>query len=231
MFRQNKTLIEGLYLYAENNQQYAEEHFKVFSQQSSDNFVFQSEILTRLQSGETLKIRVNFEFNPKFQVLYSEIEKSVANQIVVETFKVDPIKMQLLYKFKNQSEQHEFTKNLGAKHYLSSPAICTLGLFSLTKKFDPNGRTPVVFISSDNVMNYSHHPTDKLVFAEYLGPSDIVLNNNELESTLIKLYEFDGHEKKENPATEIYLSKHYGIPYQLIFENKKIAIQYLRKND
>jgi len=44
------------------------------------------------------------------------------------------------------------------------------------------------------------------------------------------LYERDSSESNPDTPAEIFISKHYGIPYELVHGDQKIVIKNLKKN-
>lgn len=226
-------LLEGSYNYFQKDLNYSQENFKLVHLPETQSFHVYAEILSRIETGEFLKILVRYEMNQHYIPLFVRIEKSIGSKYAQETYKIDPVAQELHYTFQNSQSTQEFNKVINAKHYLSSPAVSTAAMFSLSKKFDATGRTPVIMISSENDWTYNGPPTDKVVYAEFLTREmlDYKLNNAPLSASHLCLYEFDSaHPGAEQPV-ELFLSKHFNVPYQLVHGDLKINIKNLKKNN
>jgi hypothetical protein len=228
-------LIEGSYLYYEDGKHYADESFKLIKNQGSQNFTFLAEILSRLKTGEFLKLLVKYEINQYFTPIYAKVEKSVGNRFAIENYSFDPTSMEMHYLFESAERKQEYKKNLTPKHYLTSPAFCTSGIFTLSKKFDSSARTSISLFNSENDWSYVGHPSDKVVYVDHKlsDVSELNINGINLNASLFRLYQYDsGHQNasSEEPV-DLFLSKYYGIPYQLLHGRKKIIIKFLKKND
>lgn len=232
MSTQAEILLEGSYLYYEKQLNYSQENFKLVHFLDNQTYHIYSEILSRIETGEFLKVIVRFEMNNQFHPIFVRIEKSLGNRYAQETFKADLSTQELLYTFQNSKSTQEFKKSFSAKHYLTSPAFATSAVFSLTKKFDPTGRTPATFLGSTNDWEYEKPPEEKVVFAEYKTREilDFKINNAPLSAGHLCLYEFDSSSSTVETPVELFVSKHYAIPYQLLQGDQKIVIKNLKKN-
>ena len=225
-------LVEGSYLYYQQNSNYSQENFKLVKFEDTGGYHIYAEILSRIESGEFLKIMVRYEMNHHFHPNFVRIEKSLGNRYAQEVFQHDLNQQELKYTFQDSKSTQEFTRPLSAKHYITSPAFSTATIFTLTKKFDATGRTPVTFISSNNDWAYEKPPEEKMVFSEFKTRevADFKINNALLSASHLCLYEFDTSSPNIEAPVEIFISKHYGIPYQMIHEDQKIVIKNLKKN-
>jgi hypothetical protein len=233
MTQNAEIFLEGSYLYYQKDVNYSQENFKLVHLPDAQSYHFYAEILSRIETGEFLKILVRYEMNSHFIPLFVRIEKSIGNRYALETYKVDVTNMQLYYTFQDSRTTQEFKRTVSAKHYLTSPAVCTSAVFTLTRKFDATGRTPVVLVSTDNEWSYQGPPSDKIIHAEFKSRdlSDFKLHGNSLSAGHLCLYEYDSsHPSLEDPV-ELYLSKHYSVPYQLNHGDQKIIIKHLKKNN
>lgn len=232
MTQNAEILLEGSYLYYEKDQNYSQENFKLVSFSEGQGYHIYAEILSRVHTGEFLKVIVRLEMNTQFIPLLVRIEKSIGNKYAQELYVADTTTQELHYTFQTSNFSQDFTRPFSSKHYLTSPAVCTAALFTLSRKFDATGRTPVVLISSNNDWTYQGPPTEKVVYAEYLSRelSDFKLHGNSLPVAHLCLYEFDSTHAIAEAPLEIFLSKHYAIPYQLLHGDQKIVIKNLKKN-
>ena len=79
------------------------------------------------------------------------------------------------------------------------------------------------------------HPIDKIIYADH-KLSDIPelnINGNLLSASHLRLYQYDS--THANASTDVpvdmFLSKHFGVPYQLTHGGQKIVIKFLRRDD
>lgn len=232
MTQNTEIILEGSYLYYQKDVHYSQENFKLVHIPEAQSYYLYAEILSRIETGEFLKILVKYEMNNHLMPFAARIEKSIGKKYALETYKLDLTSLEMNYIFQTPEHTQEFKKNISAKHYLTSPAFCTSAIFTLTKKFDATGRTPIVLIGSENNWTYQNPPSEKIIHAEFKSRdmSDFKLQGNQLSASLLSLYEYDSsHPTLEEPV-DIYLSKHYAIPYQLIHGEQKIVIKQLKKN-
>ncbi len=232
MSEKAEILLEGSYLYFQNDVNYSQENFKLVQMEGSDYLHIYAEILSRMESGEFLKILVNYEMNQHHVPTFTRIEKSIGNRYAQEVMRFDLANQTLHYSFQTSHGSQEYTKSVNAKHYLTSPAFCTSTIFTLSKKFDATGRTPIVLLGSSNDWTYDAPPEERIVYAEYKNREhvDLQINNSTLSASHLCLYEHDTSFNGGESPVEIFVSKHYGIPYQVVHGNQKIVIKNLKKN-
>lgn len=232
MSEKAEIILEGSYLYFQNDVNYSQENFKLVQEEDSQNLIIYAEILSRIETGEFLKVLVRYEMNQHFVPIFVRTEKSIGNRYAQEVMRLDIPGQSLHYNFQTSTGSQDFTKSVNAKHYLTSPAFCTSAIFTLSKKFDTTGRTPIVLVGSNNDWSYSGPPDERIVFAEYKSRemNDFQLNGNTLQAGHICLYEHDTSFTGGEAPVELFVSKHYAIPYQLIHGNQKIVIKNLKKN-
>jgi hypothetical protein len=224
-------VLEGTYLYFQKEQNYSQENFKLVHLPGLQQYHMYAEILSRIETGEFLKILVRYEMTQQFIPVFVRVEKSIGSKYALESYKLDTQSFDLKYTFQNTQQTQEFRKGLSSKHYLTSPAVSTAALFTLTKKFDATGRTPLFAMSSENDWTYEGPPTEKIIYCEFkVRELEFELHGNTLLASHLCLYEQDSmHVGTEHPV-ELFLSKHYNIPYQLSHGDQKIVIKNLKKN-
>jgi len=225
-------VLEGSYLYYQKEVNYSQEIFKLVHFPEAQNYHIYAEILSRIETGEFLKIMVHYEMSEHFHPTFIRIEKSLGNRYAQEVFKFDVGAQELKYTFQNSKGSKDLTRPLSAKHYMSLPAFATSAIFTLSKKLDATGRTPVALIGSSNEWTYEHPPEEKLIYAEFKTREvpDFKLNNTPLSASHLCLYELDNSSLSIEAPVEIFVSKHYAVPYQLIHGDQKIVIKNLKKN-
>lgn len=225
-------VLEGTYFYYHKESNYSEENFKFYQSSENQALTVKAEVLSRVDSGEFLKILISYEMDNHFHPLQVKIERSIGNMYSQELYRIDPADQLLYYTFQNHEMTQEFTRSINAKHYIASPAVSTSALFTLSKKFDATGRTPINFISSDNEWTYSAPPTEKIVYAEYKFReiSDFKLDGTNLPASQLCLYEFDSMNSYAEQPVDLFLSKHYSLPYQMGQGDQKVVIKRLKKH-
>lgn len=232
MSTNTEIILEGSYLYYRKEVNYSQENFKMLHSPETQSYHVYAEILSRIETGEFLKIMVQYEMNNHFHPTQVRIEKTLGKRYAQELYQFDLHAQSLKYTFQTSEKSQEFTRPLSAKHYLTSPAFSTSAIFTLTKKFDATGRTAVAFLGSDNDWSYAKPPEEKIVYAEFKTREmpDYKVNNASLSASHLCLYEFDTSSAAVEAPVDIYVSKHFGIPYELVQGEQRIVIKNLKKN-
>lgn len=231
MLQNSELILEGSYVYLQKDVNYCQENFKLLQTLDNGNYHLHAEILSRIETGEFLKLFVRYELTSAFVPLQLRLEKSIGNRFAEEIFAIDPVEHELNYTFKSSQGTHEFKRPYNnAKHQLASPAFCTSILFTLNKKMNATGRTPVILVSSSNEWTYEKPPGDQLIFAEFRAREvkDFQLNNNHLSASHLCLYEHDSTSSENEVPVDVFVSKHHNIPYLMTHEDRKIVIKTLK---
>lgn len=225
-------LLEGSYFYFEKGANYSQENFKLLQLTDKQNYQVISEVLSRIETGEFLKINVLYEMNAQFLPLHVRIEKSIGNNYSLENFKCDHHAGQLHYTFQNATASQEFHRPITSRHYIAAPSFATSCLFTLSKKFDAGGRTGVTFLSSSNDWNYQGPPNEKIVYAEWKlkDMEDFSIGGSSLSASHLMVYQNDSTNADIEQPVSFYVSKHFGIPYQMTHGDREIRVQNLKKN-
>lgn len=226
-------ILEGSYLYYKGDVNYCQEEFKIAHFSEDESYHIYAEVLSRLENGEFLKILIRYEMNNQFFPIFSRIEKSLGNKYSLETFKLDTSNFELNYSFQTNQKIQDFKKNVSSKHYLTSPAACTSAIFTLSKKMDANARSSVQLLSSENNWIYNSPPSEKTIFAEFKSRdyNEFHLHGNTLYASELNLFEKDLTPGEGETPVQLFLSKHYSVPYQINFSDQKIVIKNLKKNN
>lgn len=225
-------LLEGSYLYYDHEVNYSQENFKLVHFPTEQLFHLHAEVVSRIENGEFLKIIVRYEMNQNFFPSLVRIEKSIGNKYAVETYRIDSLHQDLHYTFEAAGQQQEYNRNINTKHYITSPAFSSSLFFTISKRFDQTGRSPVIFVNTPNEWTYVGPPTDKITYAEYKSREmpDFKLNNSFLAASHLCLYEHDSSSSVVELPVDFYVSKYYGIPYQMNHGHQKIIMKNLKKN-
>lgn len=226
-------MVEGSYFYFQKEVNYSQENFRFLQYKDQQSYCMQSEILSRIETGEFLKIKIQYDLNSHMVPHLIKVEKTIGSKQASETIRMDFSTQELFYTFVDtDGQEHEFKRAVNSKHYIVSPAFATSTMFLLSKKLDALGRTPVVLISSANEWSYEGPPSEKVIYAEMKTREmeNFKINNNELVASHLCMYEFDStHTMMEQPVN-FYISKHYSIPYQMTHGDQKIVIKNLKKH-
>lgn len=110
MFQNAEILFEGSYLYYEKEVNYCQESFKLVQFPDDQTYHLYSEVLSRIQTGEFLKILVRLELTSQHHPLFLRIEKSIGNKYAEETYRYDGITQEMLYTFTNSQGSQEFKR-------------------------------------------------------------------------------------------------------------------------
>lgn len=225
-------LLEGSYFYYEKGVNYSQENFKLIQLTDRQNFQVLSEVLSRIETGEFLKINVMYEMTAQFLPLHVRIEKSIGSNYSLENFRVDNHEGQLHYTFQTGTTQQEFHRPMTSRHYISAPSFATSTLFTQSRKFDATGRTPVTFISSTNDWTYQSPPSEKIVYAEWKikDMNDYRIGDSDLSASHLLVYQNDSTNADVEQPVSFFVSKHFGIPYQMLHGDREIRVQNLKKN-
>lgn len=225
-------LLEGSYFYYENGTNYSQENFKLLQLADKQTYQVISEVLSRIETGEFLKINVLYEMNAQFLPHHVRIEKAIGNNYSLENFKCDNHAGQLHYTFQNATSQQEFHRPVTSRHYLAAPTFATSCLWTLTKKFDATGRTAVNLISSANEWSYQAPPQEKIVYAEWKikDMDDYRIGSSSLEASHLQVFQNDSTNADIEQPVSFYVSKYFGIPYQMVHGDREIRVQNLKKN-
>jgi hypothetical protein len=223
--------LEGEYNYVEKERNYCQETFKLVLNTENNHYIVLSEIFSRMDSGELLKINVRYEMNQYYFPINVKITRSLGKKFAQETFFLDTTSQTLRYHFQNDTRDQNFSMPATTKHYITSPSFATSALFTLSRKFDATGRTAVSMITSKNIWDYVAPPEDQIIYADFKTRelTDFKINKTELSAMLLHLYQGDSNSPYHEEPTQIYLSKHYNIPYQLIHGDQQILVKSLKK--
>ncbi len=225
-------LFEGQYRYLNDGQEYSQEIFSVQKDLDTKTLVYESEILSRVATGEFLKIRTEYEVNSLWNPVSVEVTKSLGNSFTKETYELDSSSHTLSYVFNTGEERNKIDRNVSGKFHISTPAFLTSLLFTMQKRYNSVSRNQYYTLVSHNEWEFEGPPEDRFIYLEYktMDGEELKVNNQGLSCTKCFLYEHDSIKNiKETPAV-YYLSKHIGIPYKVEMGNGyEIIIENLKE--
>lgn len=211
-------LLEGKYFYFKNGAQYSEESFQITKEDKSQgNYTFSSEILSRVSTGEFLKVYVDYELSHQFDPMNVRIKRSLGNRKSTERYIIDQKDKNIYYSFDGANGHHEEERAVHARTHIATPAFLTSTLMTQIKKIDTTQVTPYTVITSQNLWSFDGPfiESDIYVDLKSLDPVELNINDNNLLATHCTMFD----DQKEKIETEFYLSKYFNIPYKAIFPN------------
>ena len=230
--RFQEKIVEGKYNYYQHDQLYCEEHFKLFRQEESrGNYNFNAELMSRVDTGEFLKVFVDYELTHNFEPVNLRIKRTLGANKSTERFSVDLKDKKVRYVFNGKDGIHESERLISGRFHIAAPAFCVSMLMTESRKVDPVHRTSYNIISSENIWEFAETFKESTLYIELMSlePVTINLHDNEVQATHCNIYEED---KIKNPNAQghpIYISKHYQIPYKAEFANGiRVEVQNLK---
>ncbi|MBF0298066.1 MAG: hypothetical protein HQK51_05060 [Oligoflexia bacterium] len=227
-------IIKGAFEYIHNDRVFSEENFLVFRNTKDNSIIFDSELLTRLDTGEFLKVYVNYQINKDWVPIDVVIDKQAGKQVAQERFKMDIKRNVLSYQFAINKDKKEFKIQVPPKFQISTINTVTSFAFISSKKYDPTGKNFYNVLVSDNILDYRTPPKMNYVLMERIGTSiqKLKIKDKTLKAMLYKVYSQDGFDNQTEPPITIWVSKYYSIPYLIEAHNDtKIQIKFLNEVD
>lgn len=228
-------ILDGKYFYRKKKQSYCEENFWVSKQSSSrGDYLFKAEVLSRSHNGEFLKVEVHyltsFDFTPK----KVEIERSMGSRVSTETFELEGQNQALEYYFFDGNETQRFSHNVASNIQIAAPAFSSSLLMTLKKKLDPVQRSQYNVLCSQNIWSYESPLVENEIFLEMVDPApiDLKIGDQHLPATHCIMSGRNSHlsdSAASKSNEEVFLSKHFSIPYKGIFKND-ITIELAQLN-
>jgi hypothetical protein len=225
-------LFEGTYQYFQNGQNYSQENFTVSKIEATQNVLFEAEIMSRVETGEFFKMKIAYVVSQFYAPQTVIVEKSLGEKIAKEVFDVDYTTQTLRYTFKSSSSLETVERPFSSKHHIIAPCFLTAGLFTLTKKIDSTARTPVTFITTANEWEFHGPPVDKILWIELKAhdTEELLISGAPLTASKFEIHEEDALTGDVKPGAQLWVSKHYGVPYQLVErDGAKIVVRKLKK--
>lgn len=210
-------LLEGKYIYKKDDVQYSEEIFKVSKEDKfQGNFIFSSEILSRVATGEFLKIYTDYELSHQFEPLNVRVKRSLGNKKSTERFVISQKDKNLKYNFESGTQSESYEKIITGKFHIATPAFLTSALMTQIKKMDSVQKTPYTIISTNNVWSYEgpFFEAEVLIELKSLDQVQLEINDNKLSATHCAISDLETKENPHPASTEFYLSRYFNIPYK-----------------
>lgn len=218
-------LFEGTYQYFQHKQNFGQEVFRVDRDEESDNYVYQSEILSRVETGEFFKLQVHYTLNPFNVVQKVFVERSLGIRWAKEEYLIDSTTQMLHYTFSTKESSHSVERHFNPKHFIVVPTFLTAGIFSLTKKIDLTARSPVTFLTTPNEWEFVSGPQDRILWFELKASNseELSVGGEPMMCSKYMIFEEDSMSATSKNSATLWISKNYGIPVQLE-ENQGVSI-------
>ncbi len=218
----SEKLFDGKYIYTNKGVAYTEENFMVeqFAGRNAP-LLFSSEVLSRVKTGEFLKLEITYLVTHQFNPIQVKIRRLLGPKESLETFDYDEKTKNVLYTFESEGKTQTFEKIYGAKPHVATPCFATSMLMVNQKKIDPVHRTPYTLLGTDNTWEYQGGIVDREVYIELqeIEPVKLEMGGRELKASHCKLLSVDESGTIEDQGHSIYLSKHFFLPYKAVFGN------------
>ncbi len=215
----SEKFIRGAFDYLHNGHVYAEETFEVFRENKELTTTFKSWLISRVSTGELLKVNVDFTISKKFIPTKVIVDKALGNEIVKEEYRFSSRRNVIEYLFTNkksgQKKNLEFSTN--PIFHIMVPAACTSFLFIKSKKFDSTTKNGYHIFTSFNKWKYRWPPDSQMIFLERLSSTleKVKMDSrNEVTGMRYRMEpDSDSDSDRSLPAMEVLLSEHSSIPY------------------
>ncbi len=226
-------IIDGKYNYFNKGNIYTEEIFNVQREGGlQGNLIFNSEVMSRVHTGEFLKIIVEYEVTKSFEPVNVRIVRQLGAKTSTEEYSINDKTKNYVYSFDNGGMRpHYYEKIMSHMNHIIAPSFVTSMLMVNHKKIDPVQRTPYQLISSENIWDYQGNFSEKEIYLELmeLEPQNIQIDDNDLKATHCKMMQVDDKGTIIDDEQHIWLSKHFNIPYMAKFGNDfEIMVETLK---
>lgn len=224
-------ILQGKFNYLSQNKIYSEENFRVYREEGRRiSYLFKCEVLSRVKTGEFLKVYIEYRVSRHFDPIEISITRLMGNKESKENFSVDPKTKNYTYTFQTKDGTQSYDKVLTSRPHIATPAFTTSMLMTNQKRLDPVQRTNYTLITSDNVWEYQGPFFEKSIFVELqaLEPKDVMVSSKTVKALHCKLLSSNLGTSSDQ-GHDIYLSKHFNIPYLGIFsDDLKITTDHLQ---
>ncbi len=227
-----EVLYKGSYEYFAKNNCYTNEDFSIEQDDKSRNYLFKSHMLSRLKTGEILKINISYETNTAYEPVRVSVSKNVGDKFAQEIFEPNLTSRNIRYSFFGSDGSHDFEKPIQGRFQISTPSILTSMIMIKNKKAPVGQRIPFTFITSNNTWSYEGPFFEHLLFIEQDDHKleELEINEKKLMGKLFKVYSTDNTASLKPAAASYYLSKHHTIPYLVkIGDDVEIKVKFLQK--
>lgn len=222
----------GTYHYFQDGQEFTTEIFDVFLLDAKAGYLLKTETLTRLKTGDFLKIMVSYQINSKFLPSDVIIEKQLGMLKVKEVFKTNFQEQKIQYTFQRGDKIHNSEIPAPGIFQISTPSVAFSLLCTKARKPDYNVRNRYMVVKSENTWEFVGPPEVGEIFLELpSNPSTVIyMGDIELNATVFNIFssENKGSKGEEEKPVTYYLSDHLAIPYRITDpEGLKVEVKNL----
>lgn len=239
---EGEKILRGAYSYTRNNNIYSEENFEIFRDKKEMTFTFQSEMVSRVSTGELLNINVNYKINKDYIPVRVEIARNLGGQSVSELYTYDQRRTKINYTFTCNDEEITEEISPGPKFFITTPAACSSMIFLRSKKFDATSKNYYNIYISKNGWEFVEEPSVKNIVVQRVSTTSetLKIDGANLQAIQYKLAEQtngpEAAEAKSGSAqsndVRIWLSQHMTVPYLIKSQDgTKIQIKFLNNLD
>ena len=229
--RKANKIYRGAYNYLRNGNIYCEETFEVFKDKNDMGLLIESQLISRVSTGELLNITVNYKVNKDYLPTMVMVNKVLGNENVVEIYTFNTKNNIINYSFENSEGKNTVEINSSPKFYISTPSISTSMLYLRSKKFDGTAKNIYNVLSSSNQWNFEENPSFNNIAVERMT---LTSESRNLDGASIQGVEYKIEQQSEHepgvivPFLKCFVSQHVTIPYFLEDgDGTKIEIKYL----
>jgi hypothetical protein len=234
-------IFRGAYNYYHNDELYAEETFEVFRDNREMGLSYQSELISRSATGELFNCKVNYVVNKDYVPVNVLFTKSLGEKSAEEIFLFDKNTNTINYTFISEGEPHTEKMPIAVNFHIASPTTVTSVLYLLARRVDGNSEVSQTVMTSYNHWAYQYPPVTRVLKLQRTSLSTVpaVVNEKNVEGIQFKISESKSEAPKskkaalkEPPSITVLLSKHIGIPYQILgTDGTRVEIKYLNNLD
>ncbi|MDD0853555.1 hypothetical protein HBN50_10620 [Halobacteriovorax sp. GB3] len=233
--KQNEDKVfRGSYVYTRNDNVYCEENFDLYKDKKDYSLTFQSQIISRVSTGELLNVSIDYTVNKDYIPQKVIIDRSLGEDHVQELFIFDSRSTRINYSLITKTGEEKVTLNTAPKFHIATPSISCSMLFLRSKKFDNTGKNFYSILGSKNFWKFDEEPSFKNIMLQRTNTTTETINidGKSVTATQYKLEEQSDNLLDVAPSVRIWLSQHYTIPYLIKTpDGTKIQIKYLNNLD
>jgi hypothetical protein len=224
-----KRLYRGAYEYFSNGNNYMEEKFEVFKEKKTLENHYEAELLTRVSTGEVLKVLVSYVINKEWIPQSVMITRTLGNNYVKERFTYTQRRNSLRYSYESPHNKKDEVIITPPKFTIQTPSTACSMTFISSKKIDQTAENFYYTFVSPNGSIYKDNIYNKNIIVKRakLGElTNIKIGEASVSSTEYIVYDDQNENSKQK--MHIFVSKHLMIPYKLVMDSENyIQIKYL----
>jgi hypothetical protein len=223
-------LINGTYTYYNKGKTYSEESFRVFMEVEEKFHIFESETMTRLHTGELLKLEVEYVLNKKHLPETVTLKKTIGKTLVREVFNCNWTNHFLSYEIHTPQGLRRQKKEMSGLYHISTPTACLSLICTFSRNMNLYGRTRYVYAVSNNTWEFKQPMTEEDFYIELASndPIPFSLKGKSMSGKKYQMYKHDSSDNINEEPVIFYASKYLGIPYLVqIGEDIRIEINNL----